>query len=63
MSDFNSTAYKNEYNTTAYDRVSLMLPKGMRDELKAMCKAKGESVNSFINRAIIALIEKEEEQV
>lgn len=61
MSDFNPTSYKNEYNAATYDRVSLMLPKGMRDELKALCKAKGESVNAFINRAIKELIIKEQE--
>ncbi len=34
------------------DRVSIALPKGYRDEIKAHAAALGESMNAFIKRAI-----------
>ena len=34
------------------DRVSIAMPKGQKDIIKAHAEARGESVNGFINRAI-----------
>lgn len=34
------------------DRVSVAMPKGKKDDIKAHAAAHGESVNAFINRAI-----------
>lgn len=42
----------NEYNKQNYDRVTIMLPIGERDKLKAYVKARGESMNSYILRLI-----------
>lgn len=51
-SKFNKVAYNNAYNSKAYDRINLTLPKGSKDALKAHAESQGESVNAFIKRAI-----------
>ena len=52
MSDFDQIKYQNEYNKQKYDRITIMTPKGKKDEIKAAAKAAGLSVNEFINQAI-----------
>ncbi len=42
----------NRYNAKAYDRINIAVPKGQKDIIKAHAESKGESVNSFVNRAI-----------
>ena len=42
----------NKYNAKAYDRISLAIPKGQREIIKAHAASCGESVNAFIIRAI-----------
>ena len=51
MGKSSSTA-KNKYNAKAYDRINLVVPKGKKDLIKEHSITMGESVNSFINRAI-----------
>lgn len=51
--------YNNSYNKEHYQRVSLMLPNGKKDLIKAKAEANNESLNAFINRAIDELLEKE----
>lgn len=48
--------YNNDYNKQAYDRISLMVPKGRKEEIKAEAIKHGESINAFINRAIDQLM-------
>lgn len=45
---------QNTFNKENYDKVSLMLPKGQKAELQAIAKAKGQSLNAYINSAIQA---------
>ena len=40
---------QNNYNREKYDRVSVMLPAGYREEVRAEAKKVGESLNSFIS--------------
>lgn len=47
--EFNKIAYQNDYNREKYDRFSLMLPKGRKEELKALAAERGMSLNEFIN--------------
>ena len=42
----------NKYMAANYDRINLTVPKGKKDTIQAHAAAQGESVNSFINRAI-----------
>ena len=40
--------YINNYNRTNYDRITLIVPKGVRDLIKALAEQEGESVNEYI---------------
>lgn len=40
------------YNAKSYDRIELKVKKGLKDIIKTHAKSNGESLNSFINRAI-----------
>lgn len=60
---FNETAYKNQFNAEKYDRYSLMLPKGTKEQYKAHAEAHGEKLNSFIQRAIRETIERDMQEV
>lgn len=42
-----------------FDEYKLRLPAGRKDELKAHAAARGESLNSFITRAIDAQIDRD----
>jgi hypothetical protein len=41
-----------KYNSKAYDRIELLVPKGMKSVLQAYAKNGGESLNGFIKRAV-----------
>lgn len=47
-----ATRAKNKYNAENYERISLCVPKGEKDKIKAHAESMGESVNGFIARAI-----------
>lgn len=44
------------------DRLSIALPKGSRDRIKAHAESQGESVNRFIARAVDEAIERDRER-
>ena len=41
-----------KWDAANLDRVSIAMPKGQKDIIKAHAEARGESVSGFINRAI-----------
>ena len=45
---FNSTDYKRAYNEEHYERFTLLMPKGMKDELKAKAKKQGSKVRALV---------------
>lgn len=47
-----SAEVKNRYNTKAYDRLSIVVPKGKKEIIQEYAKTKGDSLNGFINRLI-----------
>lgn len=49
---FNQIAYQNAYIREKYDRISLTVPKGRRDEIKQRAASVGKSVNEYINGLI-----------
>lgn len=55
-----ATRAKNKYNAENYERISLSVPKGAKDAIKAEAAKNGESVNGFIFRAITELSEQEQ---
>lgn len=48
-----------KWDAANLDRVSVAMPKGRKDEIKAHAEKNGESVNAFINRAIDETMERE----
>lgn len=49
---FNKIAYNNEFNSKAYDRINLTVPKGDKAKIKAHAESIGKSVNGYINDLI-----------
>lgn len=49
----------NKYVANNYDRVLVTMPKGRKKEIQARAEAQGESVNGFINRAIVETMERD----
>ena len=47
------------WDSNNLDRLSIALPKGQKDIIKAHAEKMGESVNKFIQRAIADAIEKD----
>lgn len=54
-----STRAHNKYIAKAYDRINLTVPKGRKDTIQAHAEARSESVNGFINRAILEAMERD----
>lgn len=49
---FDKTKYQNEYVRETYDRVTVLVPKGKRDDIKRLAKSKGISANQLIVEAL-----------
>lgn len=47
------------YETNTVERISLVLPKGKKAIIKECAEKQGESVNSFINKAIDTRINRD----
>ncbi len=47
-----STASKRKYNEKAYDRISLTVPKGKKEEYRQFAESKDMSLNGFINKLL-----------
>lgn len=44
----NRTEYKNNFGREHYERINLVVPKGMKDIIKALASSKGMSVNAYM---------------
>jgi hypothetical protein len=53
------TKKKNEWIADKLDRINLTMLKGKKEKVKAHAERQGESVNSFINRAIDETIDRD----
>lgn len=51
-----SAAVKNRYNSKAYDRINIIVPKGEKDRYKAIAEAQGKSLNQLFVEAVEAQI-------
>jgi hypothetical protein len=49
-----SAAVKNRYAAKTYDRVILLVPKGAKGTLQAAATAADESINGYVNAAVLA---------
>lgn len=47
-----SAASKNKYNEKAYDRIALVVPKGMKEVYRQKAEVKGLSLNAYINQLL-----------
>ncbi len=56
------TDYKNTWNKENLDRVSLYVPKGKKELIKAHAAARGESLNGFITRSIDETMQRDNEK-
>ena len=54
-----NSEYRNKWISEKLDRVNLTMPKGQKDTIKAHAEAQGESLNAFINRAIMETMERD----
>ena len=47
-----STRAKRKYNEKAYDRLTMNIKKGRKDEIKTIAEQQGQSLNAFVLSAI-----------
>ncbi len=47
------TQWSRAYNEKAYDRLAITIPKGQKETIEAAARAAGESVNGYVNRAVL----------
>ena len=48
-----SSSVKNRYAAKAYDRISVFVPKGQKELLQQAADRAGESINTYVNQAIL----------
>lgn len=49
-----SSAVKQRYNEKAYDRLAITVPKGQKATLQAAADKEEESINGYVNKAVLA---------
>lgn len=49
----------NKYVKNNYDRINVTFPKGKKNVIQSHAAAKGESVNAFINRAVLETMSRD----
>lgn len=54
-----SSTVKDRYNAKAYDEIKVRVGKGQKVTIQAHAEARSESVNGFINRAILETMERD----
>ena len=51
-----------KYVKNNYDNLTVRVPKGRKDEIKAHAESRGESLNGFVNRAIDETTARDKEE-
>lgn len=59
MGGKNSPESINRYMAKAYDRITILVPKGDKEKIKDYAQAHSESVNAFIGRIIAEAMERD----
>ena len=59
MDKAEKSAYRNSWISEKLDRVNLTMPKGKKEEVKAVADSVGMSLNAYINLAIDERMEKD----
>ena len=52
-------ATNNRWTNAHYDRINIAVPKGRKDEIKALADTRGQSVNAYIISAVDEKIERD----
>ena len=52
LSTKNSYESTKKYQDRVYDRITILVSKGKKEEIKLFAAKRGESINSFINKLI-----------
>ncbi len=52
-------ATNNRWTNAHYDRINIAVPKGRKDEIKALADARGQSVNAYIVSALDEKVERD----
>ena len=55
-----TTDYKRAFNAKNYDRIEIVVPKGQKATIQAAADKEGDSINGFVNKAVLARIGLEE---
>lgn len=50
--------YQNDYIRRKYDRLNILVPQGQKDVITDAAYAAGESLNQFVNKAILGRLEQ-----
>lgn len=50
--------YNNQYNKENYDKITILVPRGEKDEWKAFAQQNGISLTEMIRRAVADYFEK-----
>ena len=51
-----------KYKKNNYDRMETLLPKGSKLKLQEHAKQRGESLNAFVNRAVLEALERDTQE-
>lgn len=54
-----SNESKAKYNAKAYDRINIAVPKGQKAKIQEAANKSGESINSYVSRAISERLERD----
>lgn len=55
-----ATQYKNKYNSANYDSLRIVVPKGHKATVQAAAEQEGESINGYVNKAVLGRMGLEE---
>lgn len=60
MAGKKATQYKNKYNSSNYDSLRIVVPKGQKATVQAAAEDVGESINQYTQKALLARMGREE---
>lgn len=55
-----ATRAKNKYNAKNYDSLRIIVPKGHKATIQAAAAQEGDSINGYVNKAILNRLGREE---
>ena len=62
MESSSKSAYRNSWIAENLDRINLTMPKGKKEEVKAVAESLGLSLNAYINLAVDEKMKKDSQE-